>query len=77
MQIQDLIILIGSGLFSVALLPSVFSRNKPAAWTSLLTAVVLSAFTWVYVTLDLTYGAITTATTAALWSILLVQRLRK
>lgn len=75
MIIQDLIIMVGSALFSVALLPSVFSKNKPSWWTSLLTATVLGAFVWCYATLGLTYAAASTSATCALWTVLLYQKL--
>lgn len=73
---QDAVLTVGSFVFMAALLPSVFGDDKPAAATSLLTAAVLSVFAGVEATLDLVFTAITTAATAALWIVLLIQKVR-
>lgn len=77
MHWQDLVFAVGSIIFMVALIPSVRSRNKPALSSSLLTCGVLLAFVVCYATLGLTYSAVTTGGTAALWFTLAVQEIRK
>jgi len=75
--IQDLVISVGSVGFSLALLPTVFSQNKPSWYTSLITSIILAAYIWSFATLGLTYSATTTTITCALWVILLYQKLRR
>jgi len=72
---QDIVIAIGSLVFAGALLPSIFSQNKPSEWTSALTATVLVVFTISYASLDLWYATATTALTAALWLTLAIQKI--
>lgn len=73
---QDVVLTIGSLIFMVALVPSVRSADKPAPLTSFSTAAVLYVFAGVDVTLGLLFTALTTTGTAALWTTLLVQRVR-
>lgn len=73
---QDIVLTAGSVIFILALLPSVFSADKPATSTSAMTAFVLYIFAAVDVTLDLKFTAATTAVTASLWVALLLQKLR-
>jgi hypothetical protein len=68
MTIQDLILAVGSFIFSVALLPTIF--NKKAAipgWSSFLTAAVLSVFVGVYWSLGLWMTVFSGTTTAICW----------
>lgn len=76
MSVQDILMAIGSALFSIALVPSIRSKDKPAKGTSLLTGTVLAVFTGCYVSLGLVYASVTTGITALLWFVLLYQRLR-
>lgn len=71
---QDIVLSAGSLIFAFALLPSVFSPNKPSLWTSLSTGIVLAIFTIVYASLSLWYAVTTTALTAVLWLILAFQK---
>jgi hypothetical protein len=72
---QDVIIAAGSVVIVAGLLPSVFGSHKPAAPTSIITFLVLSAFAISYATLKLWYATITTAMTALLWLVLAIQKL--
>lgn len=74
---QDLVFGAGSLVFVVALLPSVFSKHKPALSTSVLTALVLYTFAVTYFTLGFYISAAITLTTALVWTILAVQRFAK
>jgi hypothetical protein len=73
---QDAVLTAGSLVFALALLPSVLGEDKPSAWTSATTAAVLFVFAGTEATLDLVFTAATTAITAAMWTVLLVQKLR-
>ncbi len=73
---QDLVLMIGNILFLIALLPSIFSTEKPSKWTSLLTAVTLSVFSVTYFTLGLTFATVTVSATAIAWWTLFFQRAR-
>lgn len=74
---QDAILTGGSLIFMLALLPSVWGEDKPAPWTSLFTAATLYLFAGVDLTLGLMFTALTTAGTASLWLVLLIQRIRR
>tara|TARA_Y100000310_G_C20559612_1_gene752358 strand:+ start:752 stop:937 length:186 start_codon:yes stop_codon:yes gene_type:complete len=50
---QDIVLTIGAWIFSIALLPSVFGKDKPALSSSVMTAPVLYLFSYVYLSLDL------------------------
>ena len=71
---QDWILTTGSILFIIALAPSVFSKDKPALTTSLLTGTVLAVFAFVYGTLHLWLAATTTSITSFTWFILAYQK---
>ena len=71
---QDWILTTGSILFIIALAPSVFSKDKPALTTSLLTGTVLAVFAFVYATLSLWLAALTVAITSLTWFILAYQK---
>jgi branched-subunit amino acid ABC-type transport system permease component len=73
---QDFVLTAGSLVFIAALLPSVFSNNKPAISTSAITGGVLGVFAVTYATLSLWFAAVTTAMSAVLWLFLAIQKLR-
>ena len=73
---QDYILTAGSILFIVALLPSVFSKDKPALKTSLLTGTILAIFAFTYASLSLWFTTITTALASITWFILVYQKSR-
>lgn len=77
MSWQDIALSIGSVVFIVALLPSVFSEDKPAAATSAMTGAVLVVFATSYASLGLWVSAAITLITAGLWMTLLIQQLRR
>ena len=70
----DAVFTVGSLLFIAALLPAVWSESKPPRATCALTAGVLAAFAVTYLTLGLTFSAVTTGMTCCLWTVLLLQR---
>jgi len=70
---QDVVLMSGSFIFALALLPSLFSKNKPNIKTSIITAFWLFIFAGVYTTLDLWLSFSATMVTAFLWAVLAVQ----
>jgi hypothetical protein len=72
---QDIVLAIGSILFSIALIPSIISKEKPAVWTSITTALVLLTFAFVYASLKLWYAMFTITINALFWVILAVQKM--
>ncbi len=74
MSIQECIFVLGSIIFIVALLPSVYSKNKPDTKTSLMTGTVLTVFGVTYISMDFYFAAVTSLVTAALWFTLYTQK---
>jgi len=74
MSWQDILLSIGQFVFAVALLPSVFSKDKPAVSTSLMTGTVLVAFAFTYSTLKLWSAATFAAVVGIIWLILFFQK---
>ena len=71
---QDWVLTIGQFLFTFALVPSVFSQDKPALTTSLLTGGVLAVFAIVFATLYLWLAAISTLVASLTWFLLAYQK---
>jgi hypothetical protein len=71
---QDWILTIGQILFIFALAPSVFSKDKPALTTSLLTGTVLAVFAIVFATLYLWLAATSTLVSSLTWLLLAYQK---
>ena len=74
MHWQDWIFSSGGVIFSIALIPSLVSKDKPALSTSLMTGVVLVIFAATYLTLSLLFSGIVTFVSAAAWLTLAVQK---
>jgi hypothetical protein len=77
MEWQDLVLGAGSVVFSIALIPSLLGREKPALGTSVLTGSALTAFIAVYASLSLWFSTVTTAVTALCWWTLAYQKVRQ
>lgn len=73
---QDIVLSVGSWIFTIALIPSVLSKDKPALSTSLMTGTVLAVYVIVYITLSLWMAAVSTFLVAAMWYTLAVQKIR-
>ncbi|MEX1027637.1 MAG: hypothetical protein WD049_06480 [Candidatus Paceibacterota bacterium] len=71
---QDIVFSLGQVLFVVALLPSVFSKDKPALSSSLMTGCILATFGITYASMGLYWSAGTAAAIAATWFVLAVQK---
>lgn len=72
---QDIIFAVGSITFVLALVPSLFSDQKPHFWTCWVTGTILLCFSASYYTLDLDFAAITTAANGIVWLLLAGQQL--
>lgn len=77
MHWQDIILSVGQYIFVIALLPSVFGKDKPALSSSLLTGSILAVFSVVYATLGLWSSTIASVVVAVTWFILAWQQYRK
>jgi uncharacterized integral membrane protein len=71
---QDIVMTIGSIGFVVSLLPSVFSKDKPALTTSIMTAIILCSLIICYVSLGLYLSSVLNLITAILWIVLAIQK---
>ena len=74
---QDYVFTIGGIIFVIALIPSITGKDKPALASSILTGVVLLAFSATYISLSLWYSALTVSLTAVCWFTLAFQKYRQ
>ena len=74
---QDAVLTVGNIIFFLALIPSIVSKDKPSKWTSLSTALALTAFSFTYFTLNLTYSTIAMAATSLAWWVLYFQKIHQ
>lgn len=72
---QDLVFALGSIVFIIALVPTIFSGKKPSIWTSVPTCLVLYAFALTYLEMGFEFAAATTFVSATLWDIIAIQTL--
>jgi hypothetical protein len=73
---QDQVMLVCCFVFTLALIPAVFAKEKPPHSSCFITALGLSIFTFTTYSLELYLTAIGNASTALLWWILLIQKRR-
>lgn len=73
---QDVVMAIGGFIFWIALIPSVSSDNKPSKWTALMTALVLTAYLFVFASLEYWLSFVSGILTTTTWYILLIQKIR-
>ena len=74
---QELVLTFGEIFFSLALIPTLLSKDKPQIWTSILTAFLAFSFSLTYLSLSLPIAAIAAIINALAWSILAIQRYRQ
>jgi len=73
---QDWIFGVGTIIFSIALIPSVLGKEKPAISTSLSTGITLMIFAFAQATLFLWFACIASILAGFLWLTLAVQKIR-
>lgn len=76
MQWQDIVISLGQWAMTLALLPSLFGKNKPAVSSSLMTGSLISMFGFTYGTLGLWSSVVSSAACALAWFTLAWQQWR-
>jgi hypothetical protein len=76
MQWQDLVLAVSQLCFTIALLPTLLSKDKPALTTSLMNGTILLVVALTLSTLALWFAAVTSLTTCVLWFVLAVQKRR-
>ena len=72
---QDWAFSIGQWFFLAALMPSIFSKNKPALSTSIFTGIVLVMYVATNASLGLWLAAVSTSMTATAWFVLAAQKI--
>ena len=70
---QDVLVAVGSAIFSLVLLPSILTDRKPHPATSVLTCVVLGGFAITYASMGWVASTLSNALESALWGALFVQ----
>jgi len=73
---QDLVISIGQFGFAIAMIPSITSKQKPALFSSLFTAIGLTVFGVCFLTLELWLSVIGVWSAALMWWILVIQKVK-
>ena len=71
---QDIVLAVGAWVFIVALLPALFSKDKPPVSTSVLTGGILAVYVVVNVTLHLLLNAFSTGILSICWLTLGAQK---
>lgn len=74
---QSVVLALGQILFIVALLPSIFTKDKPEIWTSVMTGLVALSISITYLTLDIKLASVMAFLNFIAWSILAIQRHRQ
>ncbi len=78
---QDIVIAVGSWVFIVALIPTLFSKHKPQVITSMLTGGILAVYAVVYGTMGLWVSVLPVdpvmTLLAAVWFVIGMQGIRR
>lgn len=74
---QAIVLTLGQVVFIIALFPSIFSKDKPEIWTSILTGTVALSISVTYTTLSLKLAAISAFFNFVAWAILAIQKMRQ
>lgn len=73
---QDIVISIVQWTFVLTLLPSVFSSDKPALATSVLTGILLTTLAATFATIPLWNATVSSAAVGVVWFVLAYQKYR-
>lgn len=77
MKWQETVLALGQIIFIVALLPSVFSQDKPEIWTSIITGAVALSIAVTYLTMNIPFAAVSAFFNFVFWTILALQKSRQ
>jgi hypothetical protein len=77
MHWQETVLALGQIIFIIALLPSVFSKDKPEIWTSVITGSVALSIAITYITMKIPIAAVSAFFNFVFWSILAIQKFRQ
>ena len=77
MHWQEIILALGQIVFIIALLPSVFSKDKPEIWTSIITGSVALSIAITYLTMHIPFAAVSAFFNFVFWSVLAFQKFRQ
>jgi hypothetical protein len=76
MRWQDIVISIAQLCFIFAMLPSIRTKDKPAAATSVMNVILVCIIAVSLLTLELWFSALTALAIAATWAVLAVQKIK-
>lgn len=74
MHWQETVLTLGQIIFIAALLPSIFSKDKPEIWTSIVTGLVALSISITYLTLHIPFAAVSAFFNFVAWSVLATQK---
>lgn len=74
---QDYVFFIVQLILALALLPSIYSKDKPNFKSSILMSICLLVITFTNLTLNLWFGALGAFANVVMWTILAFQKLHK
>lgn len=74
---QDFVFTIGIIVFTIALIPAIFAKQKPPLATSIPTALFQFVFMVTYTTLGLWFSGASSLLCGSLWAVLAIQRYRQ
>lgn len=77
MHWQEIVLTVGQIVFIAALLPSIFSKDKPEIWTSIMTGIVALSISVTYLTLNIPFAAVSAFFNFVAWSVLATQKLHQ
>lgn len=77
MQWQETVLAVGQIVFIIALLPSVFTKDKPEIWTSIITGSVALSIAVTYFTMRIPFAAVCAFLNFVFWSVLALQKSRQ
>ncbi len=69
----DIVFMIGSFIFSIALIPTIRAKEKPSLVSSIVTFILLGAFELCYISLEMWLASISNMLTIVCWGILAIQ----
>lgn len=77
MRWQEIVLALGQIVFIIALLPSVFSKDKPEIWTSIITGTVALSISITYATMSIPLASVSAFFNFVFWSLLAYQKLKQ
>lgn len=77
MRWQDIVLSLSGLVFSIALIPTILSKEKPALTTDLLTCLFVALNALAFLTLSLWFAAATSTLNFIVWFVIFTQKYRQ